>query len=388
MPSGAPFLNTERCWEFLADASLDARHLELVPNFTVDRRNAPPLIHMVKGSSGWAAADGGIRIEMPTYDAPLLKLYEPEIAQRYLIEIWCEKSTINDVLEPLGERFGVNIVTGLGELSHTRCAELVQRALKCGRPVRILYVSDFDPGGDSMPVAVARKIEHLLHIGGHDLDIQVRPVVLTHDQCVEYRLPRTPIKDTEKRAARFEERYGEGGTELDALEALHEGELARILEREILRYYDPTLKHRTEIAAAQVKRDLARATAAVRRRHAGDISALAVEHKRLAALITASKRKTAPITRRIARAFASAAPDLDDYPWPEPRMGKEDPDPLFDSTRGYIKQVNRYKAHQGKPIKRQGGSVAARRATLDAAARGKIRAAQARTTGAFDGGAS
>jgi hypothetical protein len=27
-----------------------------------------------------------------------------------------------------------------------------------------------------------------------DVDIQVRPIVLTHKQCIEYGLPRTPIK--------------------------------------------------------------------------------------------------------------------------------------------------------------------------------------------------
>jgi len=356
MPSGAPFLNTERCWEFLIDASLDARYLQLIPNFTVDRRNAPPMIHMVEGLSGSTSPQGGIEIET-NYDVPLLELFPPRIGQRYLIEIWCEKSTINDILLPLGERFGVNIVTGIGELSHTRCVELVRRAVASGRPVRILYISDFDPGGDSMPVAVARKIEFILYQEAlHDLDIQVRPIVLTHDQCIDYRLPRTPIKESETRAARFEERFGEGGTELDALEALHEGELARILEREIMRCYDPTLERRTQSVAAQVERDLARATATVRRRHAGDIAALAGEHKRLTALIKASERKTAPIMRRIKRALADAAPDLDDYSWPEPRQGNEDPDPLFDSKRGYIEQINRYKAHQGKPIARRGSS--------------------------------
>ena len=90
MPSGARFLNTEQCWEFLIDASLDARYLELVTNFTVDRRNAPPMIHMAEGSPGWADPGGGIQIEMPTYDVPLLKLFRPKIAQRYLIEMWCE----------------------------------------------------------------------------------------------------------------------------------------------------------------------------------------------------------------------------------------------------------------------------------------------------------
>ena len=233
---------------------------------------------------------------------------------------------------------------------------MVKRALETGRPVRILYISDFDPGGDSMPVAVARKIEHLLHIGGHDLDIQVRPVVLTYDQCQYFRLPRTPIKETESRAARFEERFGEGGTELDALEALHEGELARILEREIMRYYDPTLDRRTASVAAQVERDLASASAKIRRRHAGDIASLAAEHKRLTALLKASERKTAPIMRRIERSLEAAVPDLDSYSWPEPRQGDEDPDPLFDSTRDYVEQITAYKQHQGKPTDRRSSS--------------------------------
>jgi hypothetical protein len=49
-------------------------------------------------------------------------------------------------------------------------------------------------------------------------------------------LPRIPIKETEKRSEAFEQRHGEGATELDALEALHPGVLARILEQEIGRY--------------------------------------------------------------------------------------------------------------------------------------------------------
>ena len=47
-----------------------------------------------------------------------------------------------------------------------------------------------------MPVAVARKIEFFLRDNELDeLDIQVRPIVLTKQQCEEYELPRTPIKD-------------------------------------------------------------------------------------------------------------------------------------------------------------------------------------------------
>ena len=129
----------------------------------------------------------------------------------------------------------------LGNYHKRVASNLAERARQSGRPVRILYVSDFDPGGMSMPVAVARKIEFAVLSEQENLDIQVRPVVLTPDQCVQYRLPRVPLKASEKRAANFEARFGEGATELDALEALHPGELRRILVREIERYYDTSL---------------------------------------------------------------------------------------------------------------------------------------------------
>jgi hypothetical protein len=255
---------------------------------------------------------------------------------------------MNDILDPLGQVYGVNIVTGLGELSHTRCVELIQRARQ--RPVRILYVSDFDPGGMSMPVAVARKIEFALRSESADeLDIQVRPVVLTHDQCVRYQLPRTPLKASERRAANFEVRFGEGATELDALEALHPGELRRILVREIERYYDTSLEGEIRDVAQSVLRDLERVSLDVRRRRAKDIAALTAERNKLAKLCAASAKRGRQLIERINRDLAAAAPDIKSYDWPAPCEGDEDDDPLFDSTRDYVEQIDRYKLHQGKP---------------------------------------
>jgi hypothetical protein len=39
--------------------------------------------------------------------------------------------------------------------------------------------------------------------------------------------------------------------------------------------------------------------------------------------------------------------------WPEPRAGDEDDNPLFDSNRSYVEQMDRYKKHQSKPTQRQ-----------------------------------
>jgi hypothetical protein len=69
----------------------------------------------------------------------------PEIVEPYAIEVWAEKSTMNDVLVPLARRLNVTVVTGVGELSHTHCNKLVKRVLEHGRKTRILYIADFDP---------------------------------------------------------------------------------------------------------------------------------------------------------------------------------------------------------------------------------------------------
>jgi rubrerythrin len=333
------------------EASRDARYLGLIPvRDVIDRRSDEPVINLSTDpeTSATIFAGGGLNeCTPPTFETLHLWIDPPVIPQRYQIELWCEKSTMNDVLIPIGERYGVNVVTGNGELSLTRCVELVDRAEE-GRPVRILYISDFDPGGQSMPVAVARKIEFMIRSEGRDLDIQVRPVVLTHEQCLQYRLPRTPIKEKESRAANFEARFGEGATELDALEALHPGELERILEREIERYYDDTLDDRTNDVMRDVQVELNEINAEVQRRHAKALKALEAERKKTLAAITAFEKKANLVLRKIKQELEGEAPDVDNFDWPEADDGDEDDDPLFDSVRDYVEQIDRYKEHQGK----------------------------------------
>lgn len=197
MPDGTPYENTLEAWQALIRASNDARYHDLVPaEDFVDRRNDEPLTYLSNECSepslGTIGNEPSLEIasaQMPSL--PRLNLLRPTILQPYHVELWCEKTTVNDVLERVALEYGCNIVTGAGELSQTACVNVVQRAEESGRPVRILYISDFDPAGQSMPVAVARKIEHRLYLKQLDLDIQVRQIALTADQCERYRLPRT-----------------------------------------------------------------------------------------------------------------------------------------------------------------------------------------------------
>jgi hypothetical protein len=45
---------------------------------------------------------------------------------------------------------------------------------------------------------------------------------------------------------------------------------------------------------------------------------------------------------------AEADPIIGEIEWPEPREGDENDDPLYDSARNYVAQINQYKAFQGK----------------------------------------
>ena len=238
---GSVYENTEEDWGYLLGASAKARYLGLIPmESIVDRRNPEPVIHV----RYWD--DENPKQEFDKIDvqkvadliAEQLYCYNPANVQAYHLEVWEEKSTMLDKTDPVCRRFGANHQAGLGELSITSVYKLIKRMVNADKPVRVFYISDFDPSGEGMPISVARKIEWFIRTHFPDKDIRLKPLVLTKEQCQEYELPRTPIKASDKRKQAFEARHGEGATELDALEALHPGELARILEEAMTPYHD------------------------------------------------------------------------------------------------------------------------------------------------------
>jgi hypothetical protein len=394
-PDGSAYENTAACERLLDSGSRAARHLRLVPgNMFDDHRNAEPIIFIANDSNRTTGAawvdDGQTTAELdeltmavpdfpPFPDLPSFLLSAPRAAATHHVEVWAEKTTVNDVLEPLAQRLGINLMTGAGQSSITRCLQVIERARESELPVRILYISDFDPSGENIPATAARKVEYEIRTRAPDLDVQVRAIVLTHEQCLHYRLPRTPLKEGEGRKAGFELRYGEGATELDALEALHPGEIARIIERDVNRYRDRTWPRRLAAAERRYRAQLDAIEAEIYAPYEDAISALQHEH---AALETAYAELCEPyaglvdgdeiaafdfaafeqirqqlqgLAARIEQQWRSLADalheiDLPDFDWPEPRPADEDPDPLYDSRRSYLDRIARYKRHLGKPL--------------------------------------
>ena len=286
LPNGREYQNNEADWTYLCCASLAARYLDLIPfDGLIDRRNDEPMFFapLALDPNEERSVDCEVeatftRIDIPEMpDTPWFDVTGLDARQDFIVEVWIEKSTQNDWLVPLCQRRGVNLVVGIGEQSETRSRELAQRSAEFAVPVRVIYLSDFDPGGRSMPKAVARKVEFTIAKFGLDVDLQLIPLALTPDQCREYRLPRTPIKDTERRKDKFEQIFGVGATELDALEALYPGELARLLSAEIDNFIDPTLEERVANAKSEEGLRLRKIEAEVEERHADDLEELETE---------------------------------------------------------------------------------------------------------------
>jgi hypothetical protein len=210
----------------------------------------------------------------------------------------------------------------------------------------VLYISDFDPAGRSMPVAVSRKIEFYQRNKYQDIDIQIEQIALTYEQCQEFKLPRTPIKETEKRINKFQSIYGEGATELDALEALHPGELAKIVRKELERFHDYELSNRCSVAATQIRNDLAKRRDSIVDQYKDQISDIRDRYEtvrdRLEAEISEISQELGAVWHDIHVNLVESMPL--DIKIPEAQIDpeKEWCDPLYKSDRSYDDQLIAY----------------------------------------------
>jgi hypothetical protein len=376
--------NTEQDWDYLGEAGRFARYLGLVaPDAFVDMRNPDPLL-VVTGPPLFREPVGWRVGELPSWSLPSIETdltsgisfdladvtvegydYDPS-DQPYLVEIWIEKTTMNDVLEPLCQELKVNLVTAAGFQSITSAVATLKRARRLwetGKPCRILYISDFDPGGECMPVSVARQFEFWLDRYAPGADVKLMSLALTREQIERYRLPRTPIKGTDTRKDNFEDRRGEGAVELDALEALHPGALAKIVRKAIAPYRDRELSGNLEEdaeaaqEAAEDAYDEATAEVSAALEEIEDeVRAIAAEfEERLREINKELQERLAPYLERLdslREAAEEAARNLD-VDLPERSEGEpadvDESGWLFDAARECMEQLRHYRRHKGEP---------------------------------------
>jgi hypothetical protein len=377
MHDGRPYENTEACWGYICDAGKAARYLRLVdPMAFVDRRNPDPHVYIVQPEDtrdpNCDIADTQFQPGLPHIEtdpgwALNLRVPDPYITgygyapadQPFHIELWVEKSTMDDVLIPVCEDLGLNLVTSLGFQSITGVLSMLQRIGQSGKPARIFYISDYDPAGDGMPVAVARQAEYWHEEYGYE-NIKLNPLALTREQAARYRLPRIPVKDSDRRKPAWERREGEGATELDALEALYPGTLAQMVREAVQPYRDeglPSRLYRAELKATSLARTKwseethdERVQLSGMQQQAQEI--VAKYQGELTRLNDSMQAELEPVRERLEVVWQAVQDkaetftvDLPERPEPEVDLPDEE-EWLLDTDRDYLEQLDIYKAHK------------------------------------------
>jgi hypothetical protein len=396
LPGGAPYENTAKCWAILNKASKFARHLGLVePDQFSDHRTPDPLLYadyptrdaevgyeIIDESSLWnlpRLTMQDIFISEACLDLPRIVVsgYEYSLQdQPYHLEVWIEKSTMNDVLIPICERFGVNLITGIGHQSITSVINLLKRLghLPDQKPSRVFYISDHDSAGDSMPIMVSRHIEYYRDQFAPGKEVMLTPLALTKAQVEQYQLPFVPAKEQDRSAPSFLSRRGVPGmTELDALEAVVPGELARLLTAAIAPYRDNDIRNELRRAENDAQEDadrqfdsalgesrdrieqLQEQASEIVREFAPQVKELndrfRTEQKKLNDEFLKKMQPLEAVLEASRHAIAECVTGLAiDLPCRPEACGnvEDESDFLFDSSRDYMTQLEAYKRHQNK----------------------------------------
>ena len=251
---GMPYSNTNDDWIWLSTkASKSARWLRYVPwERIVDERNEAPRIYddgiAVACEPRKAQMHAGYDIEIPDLDELLPGIsfgggYKAR--QPFRIVLIGEKTSLSEVLDPIARLKAVELLLPTGDISDTMIYDMAHRAAADGRPLVVLYFSDFDPSSHHMPTCMSRKLMAFRDIAFPDLRVVgVYDVALRIDQVLEHELPEFFLKETETRAGVWRARWGREQTEIDALAALRPEVLRDITLAALRPFFDNTLADR------------------------------------------------------------------------------------------------------------------------------------------------
>ena len=188
----------------------------------------------------------GLDVQLPAAADIEPQIYVDDFngVQPYKIVMAGEKSSLEPVLSPIAESYKADLYLPTGCLSDTLIYQMAKIGADDGRPMVVFYFSDCDPSGWNMPVEVGRKLQAFKALEFPDLHFKMHQVALTPDQVREYRLPSTPLKETERRADRWLQAMRVEQTEIDALASLRPDLPQEIARNALDPFYDNTLDWR------------------------------------------------------------------------------------------------------------------------------------------------
>lgn len=242
LPDGNPYINTDEIWLWMSEqCATAARFLGYLPWDAIrDARNSPPQIFTPEYTEpAWYLSTADVELTLPDDLEPQYRIYGDMHWQPWRQIVIAEKQGVEELLLPVCRRREATLCLPGGEISTQLVYDMLADAAKDGRPTVIHSLGDFDPAGWQMAVSTARKVQALVDTQFPDLQVRVHAIGLTLEQCEEWDLPSSPLKETEKRGTAWKAAMGREQTELDAAVALRPHEFARMVDSSLLQYYDP-----------------------------------------------------------------------------------------------------------------------------------------------------
>lgn len=210
--------NNTRSYKNLGSLVSDARQAGFVDWDMIEDRNRETVI-----PPAWASPAHIIEAAARQFK---IDLWED---QPWHVEVMVEKDALSGVLQPVCYELRIGLTANKGYSSSSTMYEIgrrIERKLRNGKSVLVLYLGDHDPSGIDMTRDVEDRLEmyaeHFLKVDTFD----VQRLALNWDQIKKWNPPENPAKESDSRFAVYVERFGDSSWELDAVEP---GELANLV---------------------------------------------------------------------------------------------------------------------------------------------------------------
>jgi hypothetical protein len=155
--------------------------------------------------------------------------------QPYHVELWGEKATVLQSMRPITEKYGITLRVCRGFGSAGMEDQIGRVFENVDKNIVVLYVGDHDASGDLIGEDMHRRVED-----ASGIHFDMERLAVNAEDITRFNLPPQQIKVTDKRAARFEAKYGAGAATVE-LEALPVAELRRRVEDRIKSLIAPAL---------------------------------------------------------------------------------------------------------------------------------------------------
>ncbi|MFV0131409.1 hypothetical protein ACLGI4_27490 [Streptomyces sp. HMX112] len=164
------------------------------------------------GRISWLAIrdDTGPAVEPRAYDGPdgfLRALGEAardyrldrQAGQEARLEVWCDTAGLAPQLAAVTDPWGVPVYAGTGFTSLSGKRAAARRAAAGGHDtVRIMVISDWDPGGLHLFRALQEDIAAFAALDAPDVRMEFERLAVTEAQIAEHALPTAPVKATDR----------------------------------------------------------------------------------------------------------------------------------------------------------------------------------------------